>query len=123
MEISKTVVRLVPAICLQKWGGAEAFIKTYEETLAMVKEVEKLTINPADYAYEITKTGKRDDSVENDRIHRQKQEGLYYVEYHPAGGDANVEHLLSALDYAVTLDQVGAPYCARPSIVLHQPYC
>ena len=38
----------------------------------MVKEVEKLTINPADYAYEITKTGKRDDSVENDRIHRQK---------------------------------------------------
>ena len=36
-------------------GGAEAFIKTYEETLAMVKEVEQLTINPADYAYEITK--------------------------------------------------------------------
>ena len=40
-------------------GGAEAFIKTYEETLAMVIEVEQLTINPADYAYEITKTGKR----------------------------------------------------------------
>ena len=74
----------------------------------MVKEVEQLTINPADYAYEITKTGKRDNSVENDRIHRQKQEGLYYVEYHPAGGDANVEHLLAALDYAVTLDQVEA---------------
>ena len=31
-------------------GGAEALIKTYEETLAMVKEVEQLTINPADYA-------------------------------------------------------------------------
>ena len=54
-------------------GGAEAFIKTYEETLAMVKEVEQLTINTADYAYEITKTGKRDDSVENDRIHRQNK--------------------------------------------------
>jgi len=89
-------------------GGAEAFIKTYEETLAMVKEVEQLRINPADYAYEITKTGKRDDSVVNHRIYRQKQEGLYYVEYHPVGGDANVEHLLSALDYAVTLDQVEA---------------
>lgn len=36
-------------------GGAEAFIKIYEETLAMVKEVEHLSINPADYAYEITK--------------------------------------------------------------------
>ena len=39
---------------------------------------------------------------------KKKQEGLYYVEYHPAGGDANVEHLLAALDYAVTLDQVEA---------------
>ena len=39
----------------------------------MVKEVERLTINPADYAYEITKTGKRDDSVENHRIHRQNK--------------------------------------------------
>ena len=36
-------------------GGAEAFIKIYEETLAMVKEVEHLSNNPADYAYEITK--------------------------------------------------------------------
>lgn len=100
----KARTRYMPA----EMGGAEAFIKTYEETLAMVKEVEKLTINPADYAYETTKTGKRDDSVENYRIHRQKQEGLYYVEYHPVGGDANVEHLLAALDYAVTLDQVEA---------------
>lgn len=100
----KARTRYMPA----EMGGAEAFIKTYEETLAMVKEVEKLTINPADYAYEITKTGKRDDSVENHRIHRQKQDGLYFVEYHPVGGDANVEHLLAALDYAVTLDQVEA---------------
>ncbi len=29
----------------------------------MVKEVEQLTINPADYAYEITKQVKRDDSA------------------------------------------------------------
>lgn len=100
----KARTRYMPA----EMGGAEAFIKIYEETLAMVKEVEHLTINPADYAYEITKTGKRDDSVENYRIHRQKQDGLYYVEYHPAGGDANVEHLLAALDYAVTLDQAEA---------------
>ncbi len=56
----KARTRYMPA----EMGGAEAFIKTYEETLAMVKEVEKLTINSADYAYEITKTGKRDDSVE-----------------------------------------------------------
>ena len=100
----KARTRYMPA----EMGGAEAFIKTYEETLAMVKEVEQLRINPADYAYEITKTGKRDDSVVSHRIYRQKQEGLYYVEYHPVGGDANVEHLLSALDYAVTLDQVEA---------------
>ena len=100
----KARTRYMPA----EMGGTEAFIKTYEETLAMVKEIEKLTINPADYAYEITKTGKRDDSVENHRIHRQKQEGLYFVEYHPIGGDANVEHILAALDYAVTLDQVEA---------------
>jgi nitrite/sulfite reductase ferredoxin domain protein len=100
----KARTRYMPA----EMGGAEAFIKTYEETLAMVKDVEQLTVNPADYVYEITKSGKRDDSVVNHRIHRQKQEGLYYVEYHPVGGDANVEYLLAALDYAVTLDQVEA---------------
>ena len=50
----KARTRYMPA----EMGGAEAFIKTYEETLAMVKEVEQLRINPADYAYEITKTGK-----------------------------------------------------------------
>ena len=88
-------------------GGAEAFIKTYEETLAMVKEVEQLTINPADYACEITKTGKRDNSVENDRIHRQNKK-VYTTLNTIRGGDANVEHLLAALDYAVTLDQVEA---------------
>ncbi len=108
----KARTRYMPA----EMGGAEAFIKTYEETLAMVKEVEQLTINPADYAYEITKTGKRDDSVVNHRIHRQKQEGLYYVEYHPVGGDANVAHLLSALDYAVTLDQVEARIAPEQSL-------
>ena len=97
-------------------GGAEAFIKTYEETLAMVKEVEQLTINPADYTYEITKTGKRDNSVENDRIHRQKQEGLYYVEYHPAGGDANVEHLFGCSRLCSNTGSSGSSYCARPSI-------
>ena len=46
----KARTRYMPA----EMGGAEAFIKIYEETLAMVKEVEHLTINPADYAYEIT---------------------------------------------------------------------
>ena len=46
--------RYMPA----EMGGAGSFIKTCEETLAMVKEVEQLTINPADYACEITKTGK-----------------------------------------------------------------
>ena len=70
----KARTRYMPA----EMGGAEAFIKTYEETLAMVKEVEQLTINPTDYAYEITKTGKRDDSVENDRIHRQKQ-AMFFI--------------------------------------------
>nr|WP_252894304.1 hypothetical protein [Veillonella denticariosi] len=100
----KARTRYMPA----DMGGAEPFIKVYEETLNMVKEVENLTVDPARYAYEITKSGKRDDSVLNHRIHRQKQEGLYYVEYHPVGGDADVEHLLAALDYAVTLDQVEA---------------
>ena len=62
----------------------------------MVKEVEQLRINPADYAYEITKRGKRDDSVVNHRIYRQKQEGLYYVEYHQsvAMQTLNISYLL-----------------------------
>ena len=62
--------------------------------------------------------------MENDRIHRQKQEGLYYVEYHPAGGDANVEHLLAALRLiSSNTGSSRGSYRARPSIVLHQSYC
>ncbi|WP_273419485.1 nitrite/sulfite reductase [Veillonella caviae] len=100
----KARTRYMPA----EMGGADAFIKTYEETLNMVKDVESIAIDADKFCYEITKTGISDDSVENHRIHRQKQEGLYYVEYHPVGGDANVDKLVKALDYAVTLDAVEA---------------
>lgn len=108
----KARTRYMPA----EMGGADAFINTYRETLDMVKDVESITINPVDFAYTITKTGTLDDSVENHRIHRQKQEGLYYVEYHPVGGDANVEKLVKALDYAVTLDAAEARLAPEEAI-------
>ncbi|MBP9551858.1 nitrite/sulfite reductase [Veillonella sp.] len=87
-------------------GGQEKFLSVYHETLDMVKEMEQLTINPADYAVPITKVGVVDDAVLNYRIGKQKQEGLYYVEYHPAAGFVEVPHFLDALEYASGLHQV-----------------
>ena len=42
----------------------------------------------------LQKRVKRDNSVENDRIHRQNKKVYTTLNTHPAGGDANVEHLL-----------------------------
>ena len=88
-------------------GGAEAFIKTYEETLAMVKEVEQLTINPADYAYEITK--RVSVMILWKMIVFTVKTRRFILRRIPSGRwrcECRTSILL--LDYAVTLDQVEA---------------
>lgn len=99
---NKARARFIPA----ELGGEDEFKAKYNEILDMVMDVESLDIDPDKYARPITKTGPIDDSVLGPRVGKQKQEGLYWVEYKPLAGDADPNHLLAALDYVTGLDQV-----------------
>ncbi|MCF0154165.1 MAG: nitrite/sulfite reductase [Veillonella sp.] len=99
---NKARTRYIPA----ELGGAEEFKAKFKEILDMVFDVEELDIKAEDYLRPITKTGVADDSVIGPRVGKQKQEGLYWVEYHPVGGDADRKALLAALDYVTGLEQV-----------------
>ena len=72
---------------LQDSLGVEGFINVYQEKLAYNLENEKLDINVKPDV--INKTG--DGEISNPRIIKQKQKGLYAVEYHPIGGNPNPE--------------------------------
>lgn len=84
-------------------GGADAFREKFLTFLQKTKETEKLTIDPALYCHAVHKTGVPDDTLSGYRVGRQKQEGLYYVLYHPTGGNPAQADFLSLLDYLSTL--------------------
>lgn len=52
----------------------------------------------------LEKSGKDDRVLENPRIHGQKQEGLYYVEYKPVGGVPDMAVFRKLLDTAGSLE-------------------
>ena len=63
--------------------GAEGYKEAYLEKLAEVKEKEKLTL---ELTTEILSKDP-DGTIADERVTSQKQDGLYAVAYHPAGGD------------------------------------
>lgn len=63
--------------------GREEYVKAYLTELAKVEAVEQLDIQPKPIT--ITKTGLVRE-MNHPRITAQKQNGLYYVTYHPIGG-------------------------------------
>lgn len=85
-------------------GGPEALQNTFKIYLAKVKETEKLTIKPSEFIYSINKHGQVDPSLQNSRVGEQKQEGLYYVNWHPYGGNPSQKQLLQVLEYVGGLD-------------------
>jgi ferredoxin-nitrite reductase len=54
----------------------------------------------------ITKQGDHTAVPQHSRIHQQKQQGLYYVEYHPLGGTPNKDAFVTLLQYLDDLDDV-----------------
>ncbi|SNV57961.1 nitrite/sulfite reductase [Veillonella rodentium] len=85
-------------------GGPEALQDTFRKYLANVKDTEALTINPSEFMSSIVKRGKIDSTLQNPRVGEQKQEGLYYVSWHPFGGNPSKEQLLKVLEYVGSLD-------------------
>lgn len=68
--------------------GQEEYIKAYLAELAKVEAAEQLDIEPKTIT--ITKTGLVRE-IHHPRITPQKQNGLYYVTYHPIGGSPAAE--------------------------------
>lgn len=78
--------------------GSEVFYNTFQDYLKKVEASEQLDILPQTTAGPV-KTGP-DRQLNSPRIHKQKQPGLYYVTYHPIGGDPSQEVFLALLDKA-----------------------
>lgn len=81
-------------------GDAE-FVKIFQEFLAESKK-QDLSFTPLDTT--ITKVGPKTEPPTNRRIGAQKQEGLYYVTYHPLAGTADPAVFIELLQYLQTVD-------------------
>lgn len=75
---------------MQSKLGQEAYVKTYLAELAEAMATEELDI-VSTAASGIAKTG-NSLAPSHPRITAQKQEGLYYVTYHPIGGTPTIEN-------------------------------
>ncbi|GAA0763607.1 nitrite/sulfite reductase [Clostridium sartagoforme] len=75
--------------------GEEAFLECYKKHLKEVKENESLDIQVTNKVY--SKEGIEID-INNKRIFKQKQKGLYSVYVHPIGGQLAVDDLKKILD-------------------------
>ena len=69
--------------------GDDGFLRAYGEALVPLLERGGMDIHPVSTSF----PEKEARDVSGDRIFRQKQPGLYYVAYHPVGGDVPLDAL------------------------------
>jgi ferredoxin-nitrite reductase len=82
--------------------GDDGFRKAFHQYL---REAQQQDLHFLPQVDELKKQG--DHTVpQHHRVHPQKQDGLYYVEYHPLGGVVNVDTFLNVLQYLDGLDDV-----------------
>ena len=93
--------------------GDEGFIAAYNEALDPLLERGGMDIHPEPIQYPV----KDVKDVSGDRIFRQKQPGLYYVAYHPVGGDVPLEALERISDAIADID--GAEVRVAPDSTLY----
>lgn len=74
--------------------GDSGFLEAYGEALVPLLERGGLDIHPVPDTF----PEKEPREVSGDRIFKQKQPGLYYVAYHPVGGDVPLEALKAIRD-------------------------
>lgn len=91
---------------VENLGGEENYIAAYNRELERIKNEKNLMIHKEDL---IRYTKKGDGSIpdiDHWRVHPQKEEGLYYVEYHPIGGNPSIDTLEKLADAIEQMDQV-----------------
>lgn len=93
--------------------GDDEFRKVFHRYLTESKQYD---FHFLPQAMEITKQGDNTALAQNSRIHQQKQQGLYYVEYHPLGGTPNKDTFTALLQYLDTLDDVEIRLSADETI-------
>lgn len=93
--------------------GDEGFIKAYGEALSPLLEKGGMDIHPVSEPVPV----KDAKEVSGDRIFRQKQPGLYYVAYHPVGGDVPLEALRRIRDAIAGIE--GAEVRVAPDSTLY----
>lgn len=93
--------------------GDELFAREYGKHLSRLLEQGGMDIHPAPSVFPI----KEITEASGERIHRQSQEGLYYVEYHPVGGDVPLEMLERIRDAIADAD--GAEVRVSPDSALY----
>lgn len=81
--------------CILDRMGEEAFLECYKKHVEAVKESEDLRINVSNKVY--NKKG-IEIEIDNPRLFKQKQNGLYSVYLHPIGGQWLINDLKSVLD-------------------------
>ena len=93
--------------------GEEGYIAAFHEKLKPLLEKGGMDIDPAPSVFPV----KEPKEVSGPRIHRQKQDGLYYVTYHPVGGDPGIEVLERISDAIEDMD--GAELRISPDSAIY----
>ncbi len=93
--------------------GDHEFAQEYGKHLSELMEKGGLDVHPAPTVFPVKEVME----VTGERIHRQRQEGLYYVEYHPIGGDVPLEALERIRDAIADAD--GAEVRVSPDSALY----
>ena len=93
--------------------GEDVYISAYNEKLKPLLEKGGMDIDPAPSVFPV----KRNVPATGERIFPQKQEGLYYVAYHPVGGDVDVDTLERISD--TIRDMEGAEVRISPDSAIY----
>lgn len=93
--------------------GDQGYIDAFNEFLKPLLAQGGMDIDPKPTQFPV----KEPKEVSGDRIFRQKQEGLYYVAYHPVGGDLKLESLERIRD--AIRDMKGAELRVSPDSAVY----
>ena len=90
---------------VEELGGDEAFAKIWREEFDRLKAEKDLRLKDVK-EIEFYKTGDGSTIEENWRVHPQKQEGLYTVEWHPIGGRPSLDMMEKIAEAIEPMEEV-----------------
>lgn len=88
---------------MQESMGEDALRAAYGEAVDALLSSGGLDISADDRSVHKAGCGK----IQSDRVHPQKQDGLYYVSYHPLGGDPSPSRMVEMAALAADIPEAG----------------